>query len=232
MSVDTSAVANFAWSTGVNDTLASITLSNLAAGNNNYTVIVTDTSGCVGSATATVVQNQNPTPNIIGDDSICAGETSLLDAGAGFAAYAWNTGDTTQTVSATTTGTYTVTVTTAAGCTASDSFILTVNPLPTPNITGDNSICAGETSLLDAGAGFDTYVWNTGATTQTLSANTTGTYTVTVTTAAGCTATDDFTLTVNPLPTPNITGLLSFCIGFSTTIDAGADTLTIIGATD
>jgi hypothetical protein len=221
LSVDTSAVAHFAWSTGVNDTLASITLSNLAAGNNNYTVIVTDTSGCVGSATATVVQNQNPTPNITGDDSICAGETSLLDAGTGFATYAWNTGDVTQTVSANATGTYTVTVTTAAGCTASDSFTLTVNPLPTPNITGDNSICAGETSLLDAGAGFATYAWNTGASAQTLVANTTGTYTVTVTTAAGCTATDDFTLTVNPLPTPNITGLLSFCIGFSTTIDAG-----------
>ncbi|MBK9461845.1 MAG: hypothetical protein IPN94_21050 [Sphingobacteriales bacterium] len=44
---------------GVNDTLASITLSNLAAGNNNYTVIVTDTRWLlVGSATAIVVQNQ------------------------------------------------------------------------------------------------------------------------------------------------------------------------------
>lgn len=64
---------------------------------------------------------------------------------------------------------------------------------PVPIIAADVGpmVCAGETVLLDAGP-FVSYLWSTGDTTRTILADTTGTYTVTVTDDNGCTAADAF----------------------------------------
>jgi hypothetical protein len=48
----------------------------------------------------------------------------------------------------------------------------------------------GSSIGLDAGSGFTSYLWTTGATSQTISATTSGEYRVTVTNASGCTASD------------------------------------------
>lgn len=50
--------------------------------------------------------------------------------------------------------------------------------------------CHQDSLILDAGAGFETYLWSTGDTTQTLSVFQTGTYAVTVEDSFGCMATD------------------------------------------
>src|SRR6185295_4719838 len=73
-------------------------------------------------------------------------------------------------------GVYTVTVTNSFGCSATDTTTVIVTSLNVM-ITGNNSICNGATSILDAGAGYASYVWSTGATTQTISVSTAGTYT-------------------------------------------------------
>ena len=78
-----------------------------------------------------------------------------------------------------------------------DTFIVTVNPLPTIDLGFDNVICGGDT--LDAGAGF-TYLWNTGDTTQTIYADTTNNYIVTITDVNTCVNSDTINLTINPLP--------------------------------
>jgi hypothetical protein len=67
----------------------------------------------------------------------------------------------------------------------------------------DGILCAGASATLTASGGFG-YVWNTGATTASISVTTAGTYTVVVTSDGGCTATATRTITVNPLPTPAI----------------------------
>lgn len=76
-------------------------------------------------------------------------------------------------------------------------FSLTVNPRPVPIITGNLSICAGQSTQLSAGGG-DTYRWNTGENTATITvmpfAN--NAYNVTVTSNAGCSATQSATVTV------------------------------------
>jgi hypothetical protein len=54
--------------------------------------------------------------------SLCNGESTTLDAGAGYDAYAWSTGETSQTITATATGDYQVLVTDENGCTAVDSI--------------------------------------------------------------------------------------------------------------
>ncbi|MBS1623455.1 MAG: M4 family metallopeptidase [Bacteroidetes bacterium] len=57
--------------------------------------------------------------------------------------------------------------------------------------------------VLDAGSGYTSYAWNTGATSRTITVTTAGTYVVTVTTGTGC------TLTTAPLTIGYPTGVIS-----------------------
>lgn len=69
----------------------------------------------------------------------------------------------------------------------------------------DTSYCGSK--LLNAGAGYSTYLWNTASTSQTLLANNSGYYMVTITDGGVCTSRDTVLLTINPNPTAAITGL-------------------------
>ncbi len=167
----------------------------------------------------------NPTVALGNDTSICTGETVVLDAGAGFASYDWNGGlATTQTLSVTMAGTYTIEVTNADGCAATDDLVVTTFTSPVVNLGADTAFCAGNSITLDAGAGF-TYSWNGGVvTTQTLNADTTGSYTVEITDGNNCVAMDTLNLVVNANPTVNLGNDTSYCANepFSLTLDAGA----------
>ncbi len=207
---------SYLWSNGA--TTQNINV--IAAG--SFTVTVTQAGGCTATATVAVSVNSNPIPSITGTLSICQGTNTSLDAGPGFTTYLWSNGTTASTLSVAATGTYTVTVTNASGCSATTSAVVTVNPLPIPAITGTTAFCSGNNSNINAGAGFSSYLWNNGITTQVLSVNTGGNYTVTVTDANNCSASASTLITVNPLPVPNITGAFSFCQGSNTGIDAGA----------
>ena len=72
------------------------------------------------------------------------------------------------------------------------------------NLGPDQAICDGSSSILDAGPGFVSYLWSTGATTQTITVNTAGTYSVTVTNQMGCSGDDDIVLTFGSV-TPSVT---------------------------
>ena len=62
------------------------------------------------------------------------------------------------------------------------------------DLGNDTTICVDEVLTLDAGDGVS-YVWSTGAVTQTIEVDTAGTYWVDVTNAAGCTDFDDIEVT-------------------------------------
>ncbi|MDO7873367.1 FG-GAP-like repeat-containing protein [Hymenobacter sp. ASUV-10] len=111
---------------------------------------------------------------------------------------------TTPSLSATTT--YYVAATTGSGATACAGVRTvvqaTINTVPTVAVaaSGPLSVCAGSTVSLTA-SGAATYLWNTGATTATIVADTAGTYTVVGTSTAGCaSAPVARVLTVVPLP--------------------------------
>jgi hypothetical protein len=71
-------------------------------------------------------------------------------------------------------------------------------------INNDGVICAGATATLTASGG-GTYLWNTGATTVSITTGVAGTYTVTVTNPTGCSFPVSRVITVTPNPTPVIT---------------------------
>ncbi|OWY19229.1 hypothetical protein C7N43_22930 [Sphingobacteriales bacterium UPWRP_1] len=215
--LSTSGFSAYNWSTGA--TTASISVS--PAANTTYTVTVTNAAGCTATNSVTVNILATPIPDITGTATICAGNTSVLDAGTGFAVYLWSNGAASPAISVTTAGTYTVTVTNASGCTGSDSFAVAVNPLPVVNISGSTTFCAGGNTTLNAGASFTTYNWSNGANTATITVTAPGTYGVTVTNGNGCTGSAQTTVTVSTSLNPNIVGDVTLCPGENTVLDAG-----------
>ena len=104
----------------------------------------------------------------------------------------WSTGDTTNSITVTpgTTTTYTVTITDGI-TTCQDQVVVAINNLGGFNPLQDTTTACGQkNTILNAGAGFTSYTWNTGANTQTATASITGKHFVSVTNAQGCTAID------------------------------------------
>ncbi|MEO8146257.1 MAG: T9SS type A sorting domain-containing protein [Bacteroidia bacterium] len=180
---------SYLWSNGI--TTAS--QSSLAPG--TYTVTVTDANGCTKTCSSVVTQPPLVVPTITGSTAICAGSSKTLNAGAGYSAYSWSTGATTQTITVSTAGTFTVTVTNASGCTGSASVTTVVNPLPVPSINGVSAVCTVSTTVISANAVYSSYNWSTGATTQSITVPG-GTYTVTVSNTFGCTSSASKTIAI------------------------------------
>ena len=194
----------YEWSTG--DTTDQVFVTQGA-----YDVTVTLGLCAKGTATFDVIENPAPTPVIAGGNFWCPGGDSItLDAGPGYDSYLWSTTAITQTINAVP-GTYTVTVTEDSCTGVSPPFTIDTLNVPIP-IVGDTTICPNDTAILDAGAGFDTYAWSNGDTTQTISVGP-GTYVVTVTLDSCSSVSDTFTVNAVNAPPLTITGDSSFCAG-------------------
>ncbi|MCB9293599.1 MAG: gliding motility-associated C-terminal domain-containing protein [Lewinellaceae bacterium] len=185
----------------------------------SVTVTVVNDQGCTGQATVEVMELPELTPQISGELTICSGSSTVLDAG-NYENYLWSTGDTTQTIAVNRSGAFSVTVTNEFGCTGAASVQTTLNPSIIPEITGELFICPGASTMLSAGT-HDTYLWSTGDTTQTISVDTGGVYTVIVSDEIGCTGQTSELVEQGEMPEPQVSGQLAFCPGASTTLGAG-----------
>jgi gliding motility-associated-like protein len=184
-----------------------------------YTVTVTAGVNCSSTKSITVTVNALPTATIAGTPSVCTGLSTTLTASGG-TSYVWSVPATTTaavTVSPSTATIYTVTATDINNCTDTESVTVTISPLPTISITGPSTVCAGSAITLTAfspTAG-SSYNWAGAATAPyTFTPIATNTYTVTVTTPAGCVGTAAQSVTYVPLPMPTILPANpSFCAG-------------------
>ena len=164
----------------------------------NYIVTGTSAAGCIRRDTVRVTVNPVPVVSL-SPTFICPGFSTTLDAGNPGATYTWSTGDTTQTISVSDSGTYTVVVTSANGCPAMGTSLVTIgnNLSSTPVVT---SVCDGSSATLQAGNPGSTYSWSTGSTASSITVSTAGNYSVVITDVNGCTGTLTHTLNVNPNP--------------------------------
>mgnify|MGYP002527018013 CR=1 FL=1 len=147
----------------------------------SYSVMVTDSNGL--SDTAFVTINEPAALSSSNSPTICNGDSML--AGGAFQ---------------TTSGSYIDTLVSGGGCDSVVTTNLTVSAPLSVDLGQDTTVVGSIT--LDAGAGFSTYTWNTGDSTQTILVSTSGTYTVTVTDSAGCSANDAVVVTITPPPAP------------------------------
>ncbi|NTW34391.1 MAG: PKD domain-containing protein, partial [Bacteroidetes bacterium] len=89
----------------------------LVSENGTYAVKIKNTNGgCEASDTIEVAINSIPYVNIGSNQIMCNGDSTVLDAGIGFSAYNWSTGELSQTIKVDTTALYSVTVTDNNGC--------------------------------------------------------------------------------------------------------------------
>ncbi len=196
------------------DAQTGATATNLSSG--IYSVTATDANGC------TFVQNitlndpvrinvsatlNTPSCNAGANGSI----TVSASNGTAPYTYNWNTGDSGPTINGIVAGNYAVTVTDATGCSVVENYTLG-EPAPllsnaTKNDISCNGLTDGNISVLPSGGtGPYTYLWSTGATSNSITGLTAGNYSVAVTDANGCAINENFTV-VDPAP-----------IGLSTTI--------------
>jgi len=212
---------SYAWNTGA--TSQQITVSTAGS----YSVTVTNANGCSAtSGNTNVTVNAIPVANLTANGPLqfCAGNTVTLTASGG-SSYLWNTGATTSSLVISTSGNYFCIVSNANCSDTTAMTVVTVNPLPSATVTasGPLTFCAGDQVTLTAPAGLS-YAWNTGATSQQITATTSGTYSVTVTDANGCSASSSpINVTVNTTPVATLvtSGPLQFCAGNNVTLTAG-----------
>lgn len=185
----------YLWSNG--ETTASIEVSPTIT--TNYTVTAYDAFGNSDEDMVTVTVNEAPIAEAGDDQTICEGDTVILNASGGDE-YLWNTGETTASISVNPTldTTYSVEVITN-GCSSTDDVTVFVNSLPTITVSNDVTIMDGEVTTLTASGG-DNYLWSTGETSASIevSPTVTTTYTVSTTSINGCTSNTEITVTVIP----------------------------------
>jgi hypothetical protein len=212
-------------------TTASIT--GLSAG--SYTVTVTDASGCSNTATTTVNAAGNLNIALLKTDAACgiANGTVKVSATNGTAPYRylWSTGATIDSIKLLGAGTYFVTVTDASGCTAISSATVGQSSSFMISIDARNIKCNGDsdgqaTAMVMGGSAPYTYRWSNSGTVAVLANLTAGSYTVTVTDAAGCSGTQTTQVSQPTLLVVSSAASGSVCSG-----NTGGVTSTVSGGT-
>ena len=161
------------------------------------------------------VQNQMANGVDLGNDTASCGSV-ILDAGAGFASYAWNTGNTTQTITAVSSGTYSVTVGSGGPCSSSDTIIVVVVNSTTATITGlPTSACSADPSITLTGFPAGGVFSGPGMSGNVFSPPSagTGTHSITYTfTGSTCSSSTNEQIFINTSPVVTFSGLgTSYC---------------------
>ncbi len=194
----------FSWNTGA----TTEDVSGLPAG--TYWVTVTDGRGCSKTDTFTITE-----PPALVIDSITTVDPSGCGTNDGSATvwvsggtapytYSWSNGQTTATATGLGGGSYTVTVTDANGCQVSGTANLTdpAAPIITLDSVRDVSCNGGADGgiwiTVTGGTSPYSYSWSNGATTDDITGLSAGSYSVTVTDAGGCTASQSYTVNEPP----------------------------------
>lgn len=217
--ISASGATSYSWNNGLG---AGSSFSVSPATTTTYTVTGA-AGGCTATASLTVTVNSALVVGGGPNQTVCNGTQVTLN-GTGATTYTWNNGVTNGVAFTPPLGSTVYTVTgTSGSCTGTGSVTVTVNAVPTVGAGNDQAVCAGTQVTLN-GTGATTYTWNNGvANNVAFTPAATTTYTVTGTTN-GCSATDQVTVTVNPLPTVDAGTDQTVCDGTAVTLSGSGAT--------
>ncbi len=213
----------------MNSTTGSISVITPSVGTTNFSLVGTSVNGCTNSAISSITVSPLPIINIsssTGGPFLCSGSSATLFS-SGASIYSWVSGPNTSTfiVSPTVLTTYTVIGTSSVGCSSSNTITLGILTTPTVNIFASAlNICSGNSTILNA-TGATSYLWNTSATTASISVTPTTSTIYTVTgNILSCTDTETVAINVTTSPT------ISIASSASTICTGGSVTLSIVGS--
>lgn len=194
-----------------------------------YTVTVTDANGCSVSDAIAIVRAYEGVP-ASQSAAACADVPPQLTAPAPAAGYLWSTGEATPSIIPSSSGPYTVTMTDAQGCAAISTFNVTLHALPAVDLGADLAICGTTPQILDGGNAGSTFLWNTAAQSQSIQVANSGTFSVTVTNANNCSASDAINVQFNAMPVDALQDVTA-CISSPPTLNAGNNGSTFVWST-
>jgi gliding motility-associated-like protein len=230
---------SYSWAPGNYNTAS---INSLAP--DNYYLTVTDNNGCKVSSSVTIAGGSN-TLNLQMThlDAVCHGTSTgtagvTVSGGKAPYTYAWNNGQTSSNISNLLAGTYSVVVKDALGCTGTASVVVGEAASITVNMQATDAVCnngfGNISTTVVGGATPYTYLWTPGATNTAGISATAGTYTVTVTDANGCKATNSAiikeptAISFDVVTDPATCGLKNGAAYFKTTPTGGAGALSYL----
>ena len=134
---------------------------------------------------------------------ICNKQPISVNAGNGYSSYAWSTGASSSTALIDSIGTYWVKVSSTGLCFNTDTFRVTASTVVKPSMADLIQCNNPAPVILNAGSGYSNYLWSTGASTASVSINTSNIYWVRVANSQGCQVSD--TVSVNFYTSPAVT---------------------------
>jgi hypothetical protein len=235
----------YRWSpaTGLDNATAAMPMA-APSRNTTYTVTVTDANGCTASGTVRVSLQPRPEPRYTDRHQICAGASielaGSIRGGSPPFTYVWtppiglsNPNIANPVVTPSVSATYTLRVTDAAGCGAETRVDVEVIPPPVAQAGEDVTLCDGVPVTLAGRASGGrppyTILWSPAAglssvrdLSPTVRTSASRVYTLTVTDANGCRASDEVAVTVAPGPRANAGDDQRICAGMGASIGASA----------
>jgi gliding motility-associated-like protein len=195
--------------------------------NANYVVLRPGTywvqatvNGCSSRDSIVIKASQSSTFKLGPDTSVCSSTPLTLHANIAAASYLWNTGNTSPSISVTSTGDYWCEINNGTGCSSSDTIHVTFNTPIVFSLGNDTVICDNKTLLLDVSSVGNTYTWQDNSTQPQFLVAKPGIYSVKVT-KGSCVKSDTIIVGYGSRLVPDLGPDKSICPGEVITLDAG-----------
>ncbi len=207
---------NYSWSNGQNTAIA----TNLCAG--TYYLTVSDDLSCVLTDSIVISENLPLEIQLNSDTSICLGQEVILEASAlggdGDYSFEWDQGQGNESliqVAPQESTTYTIRVRDGNQCEQAKAVNISILTAPIPQISGVPFLCSGGSTILEASPGYLSYLWSDGTNNSSISIDSEGTFSLTVSDQNGCQANNQIEVIQLKTLLPSIIGERSFCEGQS-----------------
>ncbi len=212
--LDAGEAGSYLWNDHTTDRYLTVSSSGL------YSVKVISEEGCEAEDMVYVDYNGNPALEV--PSAIEACDQVTIDAGEGYQSYQWSNGKNTRFITFTSSEKVELTVANNTGCTVTETIQVTVNESPVIDLGDDIDLCYGNTAyLISDYDGKGDYLWSTEERTEEIFVNESGTYSLTITTPAGCSGSDEVGVNIRPSLTVNLPREQKICRGQDGMLQAG-----------